>query len=138
MNTMTTLEAADILDPATTRKALRPYAFDCDYRKAVVQKACTMGAKALREAAERSEDKNENNPLTLDELRNMYAQPAWIQEIQTGRGYWSLVGIAGENGVYLTTIDSQDDYAAFSMYGKTWLAYRREPQEEGNHGTADA
>ena len=46
---MTNEEAARILDPATSREALRPYALDCVARMAVVEEACRMGAAALRE-----------------------------------------------------------------------------------------
>ena len=46
---MTNQEAAYILDPETTRKALAPYALDCQARMAVVNEACAAAAKALRE-----------------------------------------------------------------------------------------
>lgn len=46
---MTNQEAAYILDPETTRKALAPYALDCQARMAVVNEACAVAAKALRE-----------------------------------------------------------------------------------------
>lgn len=46
---MTNEEAARILDPATSREALRPYALDCVARMAVVEEACRLGAAALRE-----------------------------------------------------------------------------------------
>ena len=52
---MTNEEAAQILDPATSAEALRPYAPDCVMRMTVVEEACRMGAEALREQyAERS------------------------------------------------------------------------------------
>lgn len=46
---MTNQEAAYILDPETTRQALAPYALDCQARMAVVNEACAVAAKALRE-----------------------------------------------------------------------------------------
>ena len=46
---MTNKEAAYILDPETTRQALAPYALDCKARMAVVNEACAVAAKALRE-----------------------------------------------------------------------------------------
>jgi hypothetical protein len=45
---MTNLEAADILDPATRGTALLPYATDCDKRKELVDEACALAAKVLR------------------------------------------------------------------------------------------
>jgi hypothetical protein len=52
---MTKREAADILDPKTTREALRPYAYDGVRRLAVVEEACAVAAKELRNAAEEEE-----------------------------------------------------------------------------------
>lgn len=46
---MTNQEAAYILDPETTRQALAPYAMDCKMRMAVVNEACAVAAKALRD-----------------------------------------------------------------------------------------
>lgn len=48
---MTYKEAADILDPETSREALSPYALDCQMRMAVVNEACTIAAKVLRDTA---------------------------------------------------------------------------------------
>lgn len=47
---MTREEAAYILDPETTREALLPYALDGPMRMAVVEEACRVAVKALREA----------------------------------------------------------------------------------------
>ena len=49
---MTNEEAARILDPDTSREALRPYALDCVARMAMVEEACRLGAEALRERPE--------------------------------------------------------------------------------------
>ena len=45
---MTNEEAARILDPATSAEALRPFALDCVMRLVVIEKACRVGAEALR------------------------------------------------------------------------------------------
>lgn len=76
------------------------------------------------------EERLQNRPLTLEELREMDGEPVWI----SGEGigcYDVFCGI------------SSDGMAQFykpalpvDSYGKTWLAYRRKP-EEGGHGTAD-
>lgn len=46
---MTREEAAYILDPETTREALLPYALDGPMRLAMVEEACRVAVKALRE-----------------------------------------------------------------------------------------
>ena len=50
---MTREEAAYILDPETTREALLPYALDGPMRLAVVEEACRVAVKALREESKR-------------------------------------------------------------------------------------
>jgi hypothetical protein len=54
-------EAAYILDPATTRKALMPYAYDGARRIAVVEEACAIAAKELRNAAEIEDSRRERS-----------------------------------------------------------------------------
>lgn len=75
----------------------------------------------------------EEKPLTLDELREMVGEPVWISEIGTEREYWAIVkevcDSKGHDGIYLTNVDDTDDYAAFTLYGNTWLAYRHEPKK---------
>ena len=46
---MTNEEAARILDPATSAEALRPYELDYVMWLVMIEKACRMGAEALRE-----------------------------------------------------------------------------------------
>ena len=71
---------------------------------------------------------NDNPPLTLEELREMDGEPVWIS-YGGGVGFYDIFC-----GV------STEDIAQFlipalpiSTYGKTWLAYRRKPEEDVNH-----
>lgn len=52
---MTKAEAARILDPATSREALLPYAYDGPRRLEVVNEACRIAAEALRAEQETGE-----------------------------------------------------------------------------------
>ena len=70
-----------------------------------------------------------NEPLTLDELREMDGEPVWIANsdaLEYGR--WGIV-----DGVYQAEDDQvlmlRGDYSCH-YYGKTWLAYRRPPEGE--------
>lgn len=74
-----------------------------------------------------------NEPLTLDELREMDGEPVWIANpdaLEYGR--WGIV-----DGVYQAEDDQvlmlRGDYSCH-YYGKTWLAYRRPPEGEEHHG----
>lgn len=68
-----------------------------------------------------------NAPLTLEELREMDGEPVWLTPL----------GEDFEDGWYIIiSIDKQrlHCFQLYSMlffehYGKTWLAYRRKPEE---------
>lgn len=49
---MTCKEAADILDPETSREALRPYDYDYQRRLQVVNDACQIAAEVLRNVSD--------------------------------------------------------------------------------------
>ena len=62
--------------------------------------------------------------LTLDELREMDGEPVWVQSPGVPEyGRWAIVEGVGENCLFL-----HDDFTCHD-YGKTWLAYRKKPEE---------
>ena len=70
-----------------------------------------------------------NEPLTIEQLREMDGEPVWIANpdaLEYGR--WGIV-----DGVYQAEDDQvlmlRGDYSCH-YYGKTWLAYRRPPEED--------
>ena len=71
-----------------------------------------------------------NDPLTLEELREMDGDPVWIEQNEGGPSRWAIVtDFESSYHVYFGTVRGRlclpcDDY------GKTWLAYRRKPEEE--------
>ena len=74
-----------------------------------------------------------NEPLTLEQLREMDGEPVWIANPDAlGYGRWGIV-----DGVYQAEDDQvlmlRGDYSCH-YYGKTWLAYRRPPKGENHHG----
>ena len=65
-----------------------------------------------------------NEPLTLDELRQMDGEPVWVQSPGVPEyGRWAIVEGVGENCLFL-----HDDFTCHD-YGKTWMAYRQKPEE---------
>lgn len=67
--------------------------------------------------------------LTLDELRQMDAEPVWVESlIKPGAGYWMLV--------YTDCVCNRMGVVFFEDYGKDWLAYRRKV-EGVNHEKID-
>ena len=69
-----------------------------------------------------------NEPLTLEELRGMDGEPVFIMRIgsdePTDRD-WALVDLKHNMCRTLT-----GGMAIFELYGKSWLAYRRRPEED--------
>ena len=64
-----------------------------------------------------------NEPLTLDELRQMDGEPVWVQSPGVPEyGRWAIVEGVGENCLFL-----RDDFTCHD-YGKTWLAYRHKKE----------
>lgn len=80
-----------------------------------------------------------NNPLTLDELREMDGEPVWLSPVkENGKvpARWMLVsGYNPNKDVYLfaPSCNITQGYDGKS-YGKTWVAYRRKPEEGAEHG----
>lgn len=82
-------------------------------------------------------EKAHNDPLTLDELRKMDGEPVWTTTIGLpGSGRWELctcetICTCPLHKV-LRCVTSEGDVTDydFDTYGKTWLAYRKKPEEE--------
>ena len=79
--------------------------------------ALDVAVKELEDVADKDVGKNE--PLTLDELRQMDGEPVWVQSPGVPEyGRWAIVEGVGENCLFL-----HDDFTCHD-YGKTWVAYR--------------
>ena len=67
-----------------------------------------------------------NTPLTLEELREMDGEPVWIIPMRGSGGFrtWMLV-----DAEYELCREAHGEMAVFENCGKTWLAYRRRPEE---------
>lgn len=75
-------------------------------------------------------DAQPNEPLTLEELREMVNQPVWVQFPDFPEyGSWRIVvGVNTEGGE--RTLYCWGDYTCRD-YGETRLAYRRPPKDGG-------
>ena len=70
---------------------------------------------------------NRNEPLTLDELRQMDGEPVWCVEI-TGREEWLFRRDGGFADMYGEF--TSDDFMVWDNYGKLWWCYRQKPEED--------
>ena len=90
-----------------------------DSRYTILREALDMAISALRQ-----QDIRKNDPLILDELRQMDGEPVWVQSPGVPEyGRWAIVEGVGDNCLFL-----HDDFTCHD-YGKTWLAYRKKPEE---------
>lgn len=85
----------------------------------------SVSETALKEKLERlNSAPPPNDPLTLDELRQMDGEPVWIFYFAGGPNVCMLVDAKHD-----VCRDAHGGFAVFENYGKTWLAYRRKPEE---------
>ena len=126
---MTREEAIRILDPETTAEALAEieyYAGFSGEKAAIhaVSDACEIAVDAMRRLAVLEK----NNPLTLEELREMVTQWVWVVvnyehngvRIQTDG--WGLVATPA-------VVAYLDQFLPTDFYGRKFVAYRRKPAE---------
>lgn len=72
-----------------------------------------------------------NDPLTIEELREMAGKPVWIERKNGRVSRWAIFGdMRSPYGVYFGTA-AGGLRLPYDEYGKTWSAYRRKP-EGGN------
>ena len=83
--------------------------------------------QACSEAVEIITRAPDDEPLTLDQLRNMVGCPVWIEEPKLGRALWAILHGAGDTGFFAATTEFQNKYLAYSLYGITWRAYAAVP-----------
>ncbi len=73
-----------------------------------------------------------NEPLTLEELREMNEVPVWIQNLEEpAKSQWRL--LYWDRGKYLVLQGISVRGYLMEEYGESWLAHRRPPEgEEGD------
>ena len=122
------LEIMDLCMEAST--ALSTLQAENENLRAELEQVTAERDAAVRQVALISQP---NEPLTLEQLREMDGEPVWIANPDAlGYGRWGIV-----DGVYQAEDDQvlmlRGDYSCH-YYGKTWLAYRRPPEGENHHG----
>ena len=94
-----------------------------DSRYTILREALDMAISALRQQETVT---NRNEPLTLDELRQMDGEPVYCVEI-TGREEWLFRRDGGFADMYGEF--TSDDFMSWDNYGKLWWCYRQKPEE---------
>ena len=66
----------------------------------------------------------EQEPLTLDELREMDGMPVYATSIHGASGEWTI------NDTITEAVWTGNDHFNYSRYSIDWLAYRHPPKED--------
>lgn len=118
---MTREEAIQYLSPIAESAALPRY-----------KEALGMAIAALKEQGAKGVeiDPVKNEPLTLEELKQMNGQPIWVQFLNKAvidrADAWFILAETGKCEVLLKGVCSV--YKGFEYYGKSWIAYREPPK----------
>ena len=69
-----------------------------------------------------------NEPLTIEELREMDGEPVWIVDVGPHKWYGPGWAIVDRDNCLVRTVKNWNA-VFFERYGERWIAYRR-PKEE--------
>lgn len=97
------------------------------------RKMFQIALEALLEKVEREN----TEPLTLEELRQMEGEPVWVKIIGASdfcwpKDAWDDYGLVRKSWVRMWDRSRADIFTVahhFEEYGKSWLAYRNKPKE---------
>ncbi len=116
------------------------------YLEALEQKANPQNVEAVRWSVkalkfmQRSTLTPPNEPLTIEQLREMDGEPVWCkwllpEDRAIEQGKWFIVISGDKAGLEIKRpAEYGGHFCKIDDYGKTWLAYRRPPEgtEDGN------
>ena len=124
----------DILKALECCSGYDPKCEDCPYCgigmcESVIREDAVLYLKEYKKLLD--SQKEENDPLTLDELKTMRGKPVWIEYIEEDyENEWVLVVKNPERPIFGTPTllafarDGERIYLTISEYGKRWQAYR--------------
>lgn len=87
-------------------------------------------------ALQEKQQRENPQPLTLDELRKMNGQPVWGQSLINDKpGEWFIVRIVEMSATwFIACAGATQGFGDKDTYGESWLAYRRPPEKEDRNG----
>ena len=69
-----------------------------------------------------------NQPITLDELREMDGEPVWVVVLDFS-AEWRILECVDTRSKEKTVLFRDGSHEPLTEYGKEWLAYRHKPKE---------
>ena len=88
-------------------------------------------SKSMEEAENLGGITQPNEPLTLEQLREMNGEPVWGKSLIKDRpGEWFILRIVEMSKTwFVACAGSEQGFGDKDTYGETWIAYRRPPEE---------
>ena len=120
---MTKEEAIEVLENGEWWEELTEWYMVVHPEHNKLHDAVDMAISALRQQETVTNRNGLNEPLTLNELREMPCEPVYI--VAGYVSWWDIVSFAGMEYLYLKVEGS----LPFRDYGKNWTAYRQKPEE---------
>ena len=76
-----------------------------------------------------------NEPLTLEELREMDGEPVWGKSLITGKpGEWFILRVVEMSKTwFIACAGAEQGFGDKDTYGETWVAHRRPLEGEGKN-----
>ena len=92
----------------------------------LIGELATVAAERDRYKAERENPQ----PLTLEELLRMDGEPIWGESLISGKpGEWSILRVVEMSKIwFIACAGATQGFVDKDTYGKTWLAYRSKPK----------
>lgn len=93
---------------------------------------CPMCGRPLEGRFEIVPEKEANEPLTLEQLREMDGEPVWGKSLITGKpGEWFILRVVEMSKTwFIACAGAEQGFGDKDTYGETWVAYRRPPEGE--------
>ena len=119
------------------------------YLEALEQKANPQNVEAVRWSVkalkfmQRSTLTPPNEPLTIEQLREMDGEPVWCkwllpEDRAIEQGKWFIVISGDKAGLEIKRpAEYGCHFCKIDDYGKTWLAYRRPPEGDEDKSCSD-
>ena len=126
---MTREEAIEVLENGEWWEELTEWYMVVHPEHDKLRDAVDMAISALRQQETVTNRNGLNEPLTLDELRQMDGEPVWIKLFDPDEEFWVLRNEWVDTRNPEPMILFHMRWYSHADYGKTWLAYRQKPEE---------
>lgn len=119
----------------TTEEAIRKikYGLEMETTTGVRPQLTVIRTEALKMALGAlltQQEAEKNEPLTLDELRQMDGEPAYFVSLRDGFSAWGIIHAVNMSQTWFIAVSGcERAFGDRDSYGTAWIGYRRKPKE---------